>query len=66
MKKLFKKLTKKTILVISHQKTALTDGFNVTVDSKPSIVPHTVYLLYHRKLKLSNFKIPPWSGRDLC
>lgn len=38
---------------MKHQKTALSDGFNVTVDSRLSIVPHTVLILYHKIDKLS-------------
>lgn len=33
---------------MKHQKTALSDGFNVTVDSRLSIVPQTVVILYHK------------------
>lgn len=45
----------KDSISLVHQKTALADGFNVTVVGKPTIVPYTeLMIIYHKRPKLSS------------
>ena len=41
-------------MIFMHQKTALADGFNATVDGKPTIAsPAELIILYHNLIELS-------------